>query len=319
MKLFLAPIQGMTIAHYRNAYAEIFGGIDAYYSPFIVTTDEAHLNQSSFKDVLPEHNDNTLNVVPQLLGNNGSDFRLYASTIADMGYKEINWNIGCPSPTVTKKRKGSGILSYPDMIKAFLDEVCQDDSYNLTVKTRLGYSDLEEGIKVVELLNEYPLNGVIIHGRTGVQKYGGTVDLDSFEVLRSACKHDVTYNGDIYTYDDFKKISTRFPSIDNFMLGRGALRDPFLPSTIKNDGIHSADKIIKIRAFHDGVYNHYKNNLSGDKHIIDRMREFWTYTSVHLDPSGKLLKKIKKCKTTAAYLGIVDQMLNPSNTWIETL
>ena len=319
MKLFLAPIQGMTLAYYRNIYADIFGGIDAYYSPFIATTSMRKDSLALFKDILPEFNNKDLNIVPQLLGNNGSDFRYFTNKIVDMGYKEINWNIGCPFPMVTKKKKGSGILPYPDMIKEFLDEVCLDDSYDLTVKIRLGLNNLEEGIKVVELLNEYPLSGVIIHGRTGIQKYTGTVDLDAFEVLNSACKHEVTYNGDIFSLDDFKKIHARFPSINNFMLGRGALRDPFLPSAIKGNDVLTADKIIKIKEFHDSVYNHYKNVLSGDKHLGDKMKEFWTYMSIHIDPSGKYMKKIRKCRTNAAYLDVINQMLDSSNTWRDSL
>jgi tRNA-dihydrouridine synthase len=310
MKLALAPIQGMTIAHYRNLYADIFGSIDKYYAPFIATTNTIKASTSLFRDILPESNSSTINIVPQLLSNNGSDFRSFASTIVNMGYKEINWNIGCPYPMVTKKKKGSGILPYPDMIKEFLDEVCLDKSYNLTVKMRLGLNNLDEGIKAIELLNDYPLKGVIIHGRTGIQKYEGSVDLDSFEVLYLNCKHEITYNGDIFSYADFKNISERFPTINNFMLGRGALRDPFLASTIKGISIPTVEKIVKLRDFHDGIYKHYKNILSGDKHLCDKMKEFWMYMSFHIDPSGKFIKKVKKCRTNKAYLDITNQIFD---------
>jgi tRNA-dihydrouridine synthase len=314
MKLALAPIQGMTTAHYRNLYAEIFGGIDEYYSPFIATTNMIKASTSLFKDILPEYNSNTIKIVPQLLSNNPSDFKYFASTIVKMGYNEINWNIGCPYPMVCKKKKGSGILPYPDIIKEFLDEVCLDNSYNLTVKMRLGLNDLEEGIEVIELLNNYPLKGVIIHGRTGIQKYKGTVDLDSFKILYSSCKHKVTYNGDIFSYDDFVKISKQFPEINNFMLGRGALRDPFLPATIKGISISPTEKIVKIRAFHDAIYKHYKNILSGDKHLCDKMKEFWMYMSVHID-DGKFIKKVKKCRTSTAYLDIINRMFDSLDSW----
>jgi len=319
MKLFLAPIHGVTLAYYRNMYSEIFDGIDTYYAPFIATTEKRHSSRSLFEDIFPENNKNELNIVPQLLSNNGTNFRHYASTIVDMGYNEINWNIGCPFPTVTKKTRGSGILPYPDMIKKVLDEVCLDDSYNLTVKMRLGLYDLDEGIEVVKLLNEYPLSGVIIHGRTGVQKYEGTVDLDAFEVLYSACKHEVTYNGDIFTYDDYKKISTRFPSISKFMLGRGALRDPLLPSIIKGNDIQASEKINKIREFHDSVHNRFKSVLPGEKQVCAKMKDFWMYTSIPIDPSGEYLEKIRRCHTNESYLDIVNQMLNSFSERCESL
>jgi tRNA-dihydrouridine synthase B len=318
MNLFLAPIQGMTTACYRNAFARIFGGIDAYYAPFIATTD---INKSSpllLKDLLSERNDAVVKIIPQLLSNNGADFRFLSSAIVDMGYNEINWNIGCPFPMVTSKKKGSGILPYPDMIKKFLDIACADSSYTLTVKMRLGLDDPEDGIRVIEVLNEYPLGGVIIHARTGIQMYTGNIDLNSFEVVSSACKHEVTYNGDIFTYADFMRISLRFPSIKNFMLGRGALRDPFLPSIIKGQKIPSDNKISMIRQFHDEVFNYYKNMLYGEKHLCDKMKAFWVYMSVHTDKDGKLMKKINKCHKSADYLEAINQIFHSSSGWSDS-
>lgn len=315
MKLFLAPIQGMTNAFYRNLYAELFGGIDTYYAPFIATTSMRKSKSPLFRDVLPENNPDLDNVVPQLLGNNGENFRYFASIIADMGYDEINWNIGCPYPTVTKKKKGSGILPHPDMIKAVLDEACKETSYQITVKTRLGLDHLEEGLKVIEVLNDYPLKGVILHGRVGAQKYEGTVDLDAFDTLYQACQHNMTYNGDIFTFDDYQRIQKRFPDIDKFMLGRGALRDPFLPSIIKNNGQTGSNEMATVIKFHDAVLSHYETVLSGDKHVCDKMKEFWTYLSVHLDPSGKLLKKFKKTKNKAKYMSLVSEVFSQTKSW----
>ncbi len=318
MNLFLAPVQGMTMACYRNTYAKIFGGIDAYYTPFIATADMKRVNPSLLKDLFTERNNTMVKLVPQLLGNNGTDFRLFSSALVDMGYNEINWNIGCPFPMVTNKKKGSGILLYPDMIKKFLDNACVDRSYAITVKMRLGLDDPEDGMRVIEVLNEFPLAGVIIHARTGIQMYTGVVDLNSFEALASVCKHEVTYNGDIFTYDDFMRISLRFPSIKNFMLGRGALRNPFLPSIIKGHMVPTTNKIEMIKHFHDEIFNYTKNTLSGEKHLCDRMKEFWVYMSYHTDKDGRLMKKIKKCNTSADYLSTVNPILHSSSVWSES-
>lgn len=315
MNLFLAPIQGMTMACYRNAFAVIFGGIDAYYAPFIATADIRKTSRSLLKDVLNENNSSAVKLIPQLLGNNGNDFKLFSSAISDLGYTEINWNIGCPFPMVTNKKKGSGLLPYPDMIKEFLDIVCSDNSYTLTVKMRLGLNSAEEGMRVIDVLNDYPLGGVIIHARTGKQMYTGKVDTASFQALASACKHNVTYNGDIYTCDDFMCISSQFPWIKSFMLGRGALEDPFLPSAIKCMSVPYESKSGMIRHFHDKIFDYYKSILSGEKHLCDKMKEFWVYMSVHTDNDGKLMKKIKKCHTEAAYLEVINKLFNSADFW----
>ncbi|MDP4182904.1 MAG: tRNA-dihydrouridine synthase family protein [Bacillota bacterium] len=315
MKLFLAPIQGMTTACYRNAFARHFGNIDAYYTPFIGTSEIKKVSQSLLKDILPENNDPMVKLVPQLLGNDGIQFKSFARIISDMGYKEINWNVGCPFPMVTKKKKGSGILLYPDMVNKFLDQACSDSSYKITVKMRLGFDDTEAGIRVMQVLNQYPLGGVIIHARTGIQMYSGHVDLDGFEALTALCKHEVTYNGDIFNYDNFLNTSARFPAIENFMLGRGALIDPFLPSKIKGNIISPDNKISIIRQFHDEIFNYYRSILSGEKHLCDKMKEFWNYMIINMDKDGKFAKKIKKCSHSSEYLALINQIFQHNLEW----
>lgn len=309
MKLFLAPMQGMTIANYRNQHHKLFGGFDEYHAPFVSTSDVRKVGKPLFKDILPENNDPETHLVPQLLSNNGKDFRYYANLITEFGYKEINFNVGCPFPTVTKKKKGSGLLQYPELLKDILDEATKDDHYDLTVKMRLGYNELSEGLEVMKLLNTYDLKGVTIHGRTGIQKYTGTVDLDAFETLYQACDHKVTYNGDIFTVEDYKRIQDRFPDIDQFMLGRGALTDPFLASEIKGATYAPELKMNMLTDFHESIFHYFKETLSGDKHICDKMKEFWMHMSVNVDHDGKFYKKIKKCRHVNDYLAIVHQQL----------
>lgn len=312
MNLHLAPIQGITTADYRKLYNEIFGGIDVYYSPFIATTGKQKLNESIFKDISPEIN-KEYKLVPQLLGNNGSDFNYYANMIKSLGYKEINWNIGCPYPTVTKKKKGSGILEHPDLVKAFLDEVSKDLDYKLSIKMRLGMNDFKEGIEVIKIINDYPIDSIILHGRIGKQKYEGTVNLDSFKLLMNASKIPMIYNGDIFTTDDFDKIRMTFPKIDTFMLARGVLRDPFLASEIK--GRIFENKIDKIIEFHKRYFEVQEEKLSGDKHLLDKMKGFWTYLAYNQDSDGKYMKKLRKCKTKDQYISLVDSFLGSMKEW----
>lgn len=305
MQLYLAPIQGMTIAHYRKLYADVFGGIDKYYAPFIDTSSMRNPKATIFNDLITDNAAYFDAHVPQLLSNNGVDFRYYASVITALGYKEVNWNIGCPFPRVTKKKKGSGILPQVAMIERFLDEVCLDNNYKLTIKMRLGFSSLNEGHEVIKLLNDYPIDGIILHGRTGLQRYTGTVDLDAFEELYAASKHKIIYNGDIFTLEDFLTISKRFPSLTDFMIGRGALRNPFLAAEIKGKHFAPEDKFNKIKTYHDSVYDHYRHEFTDNTKLIGRMKEFWSYAAVQVESDPDFLAKIRKCHTLAEYNAIV--------------
>lgn len=309
MNIFLAPIQNMTMDYYRTIHTSIFSGIDKYYAPFITTTDKQKYSKVLFKDIYPESNDIST-VIPQLLSNNGSDFNDFADTIIDMGYTEINWNIGCPFSMVTRKKRGSGLLPHPEMIEDLLDQVCKEKPYDLTVKMRLGMTSLEEGIKVVELLNKYPIKSVMIHGRTASQKYGGTVDLDAFDTLYKLCKHDVTYNGDIFTPEDFKRISSRFPDINNFMIGRGLLSDPLLAAKIKGEQFSPTDVCTKTMTFHDALFAHFNQKFRKDSVLCGKMKEFWSYMNYIFDEDCFYFEQIKRCTDSNDYLRIVYDMVN---------
>lgn len=315
MNILLAPMHGMTDAFYRNTYAKIFGSIDTYYTPFIGTTKMRKSTSLSFKDILPTHNSN-LDIVPQLLSNNSSDFNYYASCISDLGYNEINWNIGCPFHKVARKKKGSGILPHPDLIKAFLDDICSHGKYDLSIKMRLGYENKNEGLKVIQLLNDYPLKNVTIHGRVGTQLYNGKVDLDSFEELYTKSTHKVIYNGDIFGLDDYKHIQTRFPNIHNYMIGRGALNNPFLASSIKGISYSNNEKVSKLTDFHKSMFNYYQSILDSEIRLLSKMKEFWVYLSNTVDPSGDLLLRIRQCKTLNEYHQLITRTFNQSNQWI---
>lgn len=309
MNLSLAPIQGMTTANYRNHFHRIFGGIDTYYTPFITTTKQDKCSKALFKDADRTLNDKDIDLIPQLLGNSGQDFKVYAKVLVEMGYTTINWNIGCPYPMITKRKRGSGILPYPEMISAFMETVCDNKNYKLTVKMRLGLESMDEGPKVMAVLNDYPIHEVIIHGRIGAQKYTGTVDLVAFDNLLQLSKHDVIYNGDIFTVEDYMSIIQRFPKVKGIMLGRGALYNPFLPSMIAGKVYDEAEKYEMLRLFHKAIFDHYQSILSGDTHLLHRMKEFWSYTGQPLDPSGKAFKQIKKSKTLTAYQTAVNHLL----------
>lgn len=309
MKLLFAPMHGVTLAHYRNLHAKHFGGVDEYYAPFIVTTEERQAGPILFDDVRPANNDPGINITPQLLSNNGEDFKVYAKIIAEMGYETMNWNIGCPFPRVTRKVRGAGLLQYPEMIKKFMENAF-DDTYKINVKMRLGYEDLDEGLEVMKVLNQYPITSVTIHGRTGIQKYEGVVDLDAFDTLYKTCKHEVIYNGDIYTVEDFETFKARYPDIKQFMIGRGALRNPFIFSQIKGVESSNAEKLKAFKAFHDDYFEIYKKRTDVERAVLGKIKDFWTYTYTMIDPDKTYVSELRKAQDIKTYTECVENMFD---------
>ena len=239
--LILAPMQGLTELMFRKVYNTCFpGALDLAISPFLSLT---HGNLADawkkIDDVLPEANQDSIPVIPQILGKEPVEFVELANRLHEIGYTEVNWNIGCPMRRVTAKHRGSGILPYPDEVRSILDYIMPRLRPALSVKMRLGLHSPDEIFNLIPILNDYPLLNITIHPRTGKQQYSGQVDLDTFEQTLPLLKHQVIYNGDLCTVADFRRLRQRFPKIQHYMIGRGILYDPLLPLKIKNN--HPAD------------------------------------------------------------------------------
>ena len=239
--LILAPMQGLTELMFRKVYNTCFpGALDLAISPFLSLT---HGNLADawkkIDDVLPEANQDSIPVIPQILGKEPIEFVELANRLHEIGYSEVNWNIGCPMRRVTAKHRGSGILPYPDEVRSILDYIMPRLRPALSVKMRLGLHSPDEIFNLIPILNDYPLLNITIHPRTGKQQYSGQVDLDTFEQTLPLLKHQVIYNGDLCTVADYRRLRQRFPKIQHYTIGRGILYDPLLPLKIKNN--HPAD------------------------------------------------------------------------------
>ncbi len=309
--LILAPMRGITTMFYRQAFVRHFQGLDVEMAPFISTVGADQINPKLLKDVLPENNTG-LPLIPQVIGNNADDFVRMNSALADLGYDEVNWNMGCPHKPIRKKRRGSGLLPYPDTVDAILDQVCARSPVKISVKVRLGVADKSELMALIPVLNRYPLTEVIVHPRTAEQMYDGTVDLDAFEEAFNALEPTVCYNGDINDRALFQNVETRFPTVQRFMLGRGLLANPFLCEEIKRGISHLArceKHIERVAAFHDDLVAEYEAVLHGDHPVLGKMKEFWTYQTTHLSNGRKMFKKLKKSQRLSTYKDIVAEFL----------
>ncbi len=303
---YMAPVRGVTDFVFRNSFAIHFGGFDLAVAPFISTRADRKLRPSQVKDVLPGNN-SSLPVIPQILGNAANDFVYLANCFYDMGHGVVNWNLGCPFPRVAGKKRGSGLLPHTDMIREFLDVVIPNLKGGISIKTRLGWESSDDLFRLLEVIDSYPVEEVIIHPRTGVQRYDGGVDLDAFGRAAALTRHTVVYNGDIQTLAGFMKISAMFPDVRRWMIGRGALANPFLPSILKTGQDLVSDKVALVRKFHDDLFDRYQEMLSGPAHLLDRMKGLWRFFSPLFDECGKTMKAIYRTRSVDRYRQIVAQ------------
>jgi tRNA-dihydrouridine synthase B len=306
---YLAPIQGVTDALFRNLFHHHFGGFDAAIAPFINPQRHSSFKEKRLADVLPENNPG-LPIIPQLLNTDAEDFLAMTDRLHDLGYTHINWNLGCPAPMVARKKRGSGILPYPEMIIALLEKILPRLKVRLSIKTRLGYHHSHEILALLPQLDVFPLQEIIIHARLGKQLYTGEVDLETFALCRQHSSHCLVYNGDIIDTATFQRLAERFPWVNRWMIGRGVLADPFLATSLQQKSCPMHQRLEKLKKFHTDLYQGYRQRLSGPGHLLGRMKQLWLYLIASFPHKQKVLKKIKRAKTEQQYLQAIDELFS---------
>jgi tRNA-dihydrouridine synthase len=306
--LLSSPLQGFTDFRFRNAFHRYFGGIDTFYSPYIKLNGKLVIKGSYERDILPENN-TTLEVIPQIITNDAEEFLFVVRYVQQLGYKELNWNLGCPYPMVAKCGMGSGLISNTSQIEHILKRVHTETDIIVSMKMRMGYENPTEILDVFPILEQYPIKNIAIHARIGKQLYKGGVDLESFQKCLDTSKQKIYYNGDITSVEKFRMMQERFPSIDHWMIGRGLIADPFLPSMIKNNTTeYPKNKLEIFEAFHDTIYQEYDAYLSGPTPIRMKMLGFWEYFSESFSNPQKTFKKIKKAGNSKNYEAAVKEI-----------
>jgi tRNA-dihydrouridine synthase len=307
--LYMAPLRGVTDHIFRTIYTRHFGGFDLAVAPFLSSKRDSVFKPKYIRDVLPENN-TVLPVIPQILSKSAEEFTALANYLNGYGYETVNWNLGCPFPMVTKKQRGSGMLPHTEKIDAFLAYACGHMKGRLSIKVRLGWSDPDDIFRLIPILNDYPIDELVIHPRTGVQRYGGQVDLDAFADCLAISAHKVVYNGDINTIGDYHRLSSRFTGINRWMIGRGCVSNPFLPHEIKSPERPVPDKILKMKAFHGALFDAYSDILFGPSHVMNKMKGFWQYFSGLFEDCERAVKKIKKCRNPEHYLEMANRFFD---------
>lgn len=304
MRYDMAPMEGITTYIYRNAHAHHFGGVERYYTPFLSPHKDKTLNHKELQDILPEHN-KEICVIPQVLTASAEDFLKTVRVLDELGYTQVNLNCGCPSATVTSKHKGAGILEDTVRLNSFLEEIFDKSPLPISIKTRIGMRSADEWEEILAVYRNFPIAELIIHPRVRQDFYSNIPDWEAFSMALEMLPCPVCYNGDIFTIEDGTRLMQSFPALQACMLGRGLITDPALAKELA--GGKRLDKT-RLRAFHDEVYEGYQKTQSGEKNVLYRMKELWSYMSQIFTQSDKYRKKIQKAERLAVYESAVNSL-----------
>lgn len=305
-EIYFAPLEDVTGYLFRNLHNRIFPGVDRYYAPFISAVEpERKIKRRELEDTAPENNQG-INMIPQILTNSSGDFINTAEMLINRGYKEINFNLGCPSRDVVKRKKGSGFLTVPDKLDRFFDEVFNTfaekgyDDVNISVKTRIGRSDTGNLDRIIEILNRYPVSEVTVHPRLGKDFYRGSLDMAAFEKMYEGLRHPVIFNGEIKSTYDIEETVKKYPKLKAIMIGRGMIRDLALAREFKDGKPLSLPEITD---FTGELYRSYKERLHAEIYAVNKMKELWGWIKENplFDGKEREIRAILKSKSAVEY------------------
>ena len=306
IRLSLGPFQGITDAPFRNVFKRHFGGIDKFYTPFFTGIHkEEHAKNLQGEEIDPNYND-VVTLTPQILSTDAEEILRFAKQCKQLGYKEINLNMGCPFPRVANKKRGCGLLPYPDKVEELFERIFEEIDVKFSVKCRLGYFSPDEIEAIFPIFNQFPLSELIIHPRIGKQLYKGEADVERFATLIPYINAPLVYNGDIFSVNDFGRIRDAVQPVNQFMLGRGILANPFLAEEIRGGTLNAPERTERLHAYVIDLYEDRLHHAGGNPKVSGRMKELWSYLMNSFEEPQVVWRKIKKINALKEYEDAVE-------------
>lgn len=305
-EIHLAPLQGYTDAVFRNAFERFFGGAEICYTPFIRMEKDGKFRNKDVRELEPERN-RVKRLIPQLLPGTREELIGLVHLVQEKGYQSVDINLGCPFPLIAGKRKGAGMLPYPERVAEVLSGIQEFPQLSFSLKMRLGWEDAGECLQLLPVLNELPFSWISVHARVGKQQYKGEVDREAFGRFYAGCVHPVFYNGDLDSPEQIREVFKDFSRLKGVLIGRGLLKNPFLIREFyEKEKLSPEARQERLVGFHEELFNGYASYLQGENQLLLKMKSLWEYYLPETD--RKLLKRLRKASTVNRYREAVGEI-----------
>ncbi len=306
---YCAPLEGVTGYAFRRAHARYFTPADKYFAPFFSPTQEHVFPPRVLRELSPENNAG-FELAPQLLCRSAEDFVWAANALFDMGYGEVNLNLGCPSGTVTAKGKGAGFLGRTEELDRFFEQIFSAVRGRVSVKTRLGLERPEEFTRILAVYNRYPICELTVHPRVRSDMYKLPVRREWFDYARRESRIPLCFNGDIFSAGLARELAGAYPELGAAMLGRGLAADPAMIGRLRGRKWRSGGALRgAIREFHGEVYDTCAQDFGSAKSAMLRMKELWSYLRFSFAGCGRELKRLMKSRSPEEYASAAEALI----------
>ncbi|ALH98178.1 MULTISPECIES: tRNA dihydrouridine synthase [Staphylococcus] len=256
----LAPMEDVTDIVFRHVVSEA-ARPDVFFTEFTNTESFCHPEGIHSVRGRLTFSEDEHPMVAHIWGDKPEQFRETSIQLAKMGFKGIDLNMGCPVANVAKKGKGSGLILRPD-VAAEIIQATKAGGLPVSVKTRLGYYEIDEWKDWLKHVFEQDIANLSIHLRT--RKEMSKVDahwelIEAIKNLRDEIAPNtlLTINGDIPDRKTGLELAEKY-SIDGVMIGRGIFHNPF--AFEKEPREHTSKELLDLLRLHLSLFNKYEKD-----------------------------------------------------------
>ncbi|MGO3914204.1 tRNA dihydrouridine synthase [Enterococcus viikkiensis] len=225
----LAPMEDVTDVVFRHV-VKAAGAPDVFFTEFTNSDSFCHPDGIDSVRGRLTFTEDEQPMVAHIWGDKPEFFREMSMALAEMGFKGIDINMGCPVPNVAERGKGSGLILRPE-VAAELIEAAKAGGLPVSVKTRIGFTEKDELEAWISHLLKQDIANLSVHMRT--RKEMSKVDahwdlIPEIVKLRDeiAPQTLITINGDILDRQMGTELAEKY-GVDGIMIGRGIFKNPY--------------------------------------------------------------------------------------------
>ena len=280
--LLFAPMEGITDEAYRLAVMKTFPEWDLFSTDFLRVPTEGSFSKKfileHFGKTAYANQDLRNKTAFQILANEKGNTPLACQQIENLGFKHLDLNLGCPSKRVNQHLGGAYLLSDLRALQKIIKNIRDNYPHHFTVKMRIGYRDDSNFLDCIKLFENEGVDAITIHGRTRDQLYKGIADWKYIKMAAKTTSVPIIGNGDIWSVTDIENIFD-YTNCHSIMLGRGALKTPWLAPLFKMQNLYNEEELLEVRKkkiplYFSSLKEEYSKKCSQDALILKRFKSF---------------------------------------------
>ncbi|OEK64230.1 tRNA-dihydrouridine synthase [Staphylococcus equorum] len=300
----LAPMEDVTDVVFRHVVSEA-GRPDVFFTEFTNTESFCHPEGVHSVRGRLTFTEDEQPIVAHIWGDKPDHFREMSIGMAEMGFKGIDLNMGCPVPNVATKGKGSGLIQRPETAAEII-QAAKAGGLPVSVKTRLGYSDIDEWREWLTHVFEQDIANLSIHLRT--RKEMSKVDahwelIGEIKKVRDEIAPEtlLTINGDIPDRKTGLELAEKY-GIDGVMIGRGIFQNPH--AFEKEPREHTSEELLGLLRLHLDLFDKYTKE---ETRQFKPLRRFFKVYVRGIKGASELRHQLMSTSTTDEVRTLLDE------------